>query len=180
MEIRSPKGRKFASLAQMEAEIQKELDEIAEKVLTEVAEEVKFKMEELISRFYNEYTPKSDKEGNPLYYRRTEGLLDAVRETSSKVYKTKNGYRVRIKLFDTDQMTSVFAEKPYFNSYLDFSGHATYGGKRYTDWVVEWVDSGGIIGHDGLNYKQEINDLLDKKVNEGILTEMRRAGFSKR
>ena len=102
--------------------------------------------------------------------------------TESKVYKTNNGYRVRIKLFDTDQMTSAFASElnpHFFNSYLDFSGHATYGGKRYTDWVVEWVDSGGIIGHDGLNYKQEINSLLDKKVNEGILKEMRRAGFSK-
>ena len=180
MEIRSPKGRKFASLAQMEAEIKKQLDEVAEKVLTEVAEEVRLKMEELILEFYSEYRPKSDEEGNPLYYNRTGGLLDAVRNTQSKVYKTKNGYRVRIKLFDTDQIDQQFAEKPYFNSYLDFSGHATYGGKRYTDWVVEWVDSGGIIGHDGLNYQQEINDLLDRKVNEGILTEMRRAGFSKR
>lgn len=171
MEIRSPKGRKFASLAQMEAEIKKELDDIAKKVLEDVAQEVKLRMEELILDFYTDYSPK--------YYERTGSLYSAVSETESKVYKTRNGYRVRIKLFDTDQMTSAFAEKPYFNSYLDFSGHATYGGKRYTDWVVEWIDSGGIIGHDGLNYKQEINTLLDKKVNEGILKEMKRAGFVK-
>lgn len=174
MEIRSPKGRKFASFAQMEAEIKKELDNIAEKVLTDVAQEVKRRMEELILDFYTDYSPK--------YYERTGSLYSAVSETESKVYKTRDGYRVRIKLFDTDQMTSAFASElnpHFFNSYLDFSGHATYGGKRYTDWVVEWIDSGGIIGHDGLNYKQEINSLLDKKVNEGILTEMRRAGFSK-
>ncbi len=175
MEIRSPKGRKFASLAQMEAEIKKQLDEVAKKVLEDVAKEVKMRMEELILDFYTEYSPK--------YYERTGSLYDAVAETESKVYKTKNGYRVRVKLFDTEKMTSAFASElnpHFFNSYLDFSGHATYGGKRYTDWVVEWVDSGGIIGHDGLNYQQEINDLLDRKVNEGILTEMRRAGFSKR
>lgn len=174
MEIRSPKGRKFASFAQMEAEIKKELDDIAKKVLTDVAEEVRQRMEELILDFYTDYSPK--------YYERTGSLYSAVSETESKVYKTRDGYRVRIKLFDTDQMTSAFASElnpHFFNSYLDFSGHATYGGKRYTDWVVEWIDSGGIIGHDGLNYKQEINSLLDKKVNEGILTEMRRAGFSR-
>lgn len=174
MEIRSPKGRKFASFAQMGAEIKKELDDIAKKVLTDVAQEVKQRMEELILDFYTDYSPK--------YYERTGSLYSAVSETESKVYKTRDGYRVRIKLFDTDQMTSAFASElnpHFFNSYLDFSGHATYGGKRYTDWVVEWIDSGGIIGHDGLNYKQEINSLLDKKVNEGILTEMRRAGFSR-
>lgn len=178
MEIISPKGRKFSSVQQMVNAVQKELDEISRKVLEEVAEEVRLKMEELILRFYDDYTPKSDKEGNPLYYRRTEGLLDAVRETSSKVYKTKNGYRVRIKLFDTTQMEQQFADKPYFNSYLDFSSHASYGGKLYTDWVVDWVDSGGIYGHDPIEYKKEINDLLDKKVNEGVLKEMKRAGYN--
>ena len=174
MEIRSPKGRKFASFVQMQAELQKELDNVAEKVLTEVAKEVKMRMEELILEFYSEYSPN--------YYERTGSLYDAVANTESKVYKTKGGYRVRIKLFDTEQMTSAFASEAhpeFYNSYLDFSGHATYGGKRYTDWVVQWVNDGGIIGHDGLDYNREISDLLDKKVNEGILTEMKRAGFSK-
>lgn len=172
MEITSPKGRKFTSIVQMINETQKELDEISKKVLEEVAEEVRLKMEELIlTQFYSEYRPQ--------YYERTGGLLDSVRNTKSKVYKTRDGYKVHIKLFDTDQIDQRFAEKPYFNSYLDFSGHATYGGKRYTDWVVEWVEDGNIIGHSPLNYKEEINKLLDDKVNEGILKEMRRAGFSR-
>lgn len=170
MEIISPKGRKFASVQQMVNAVQKELDEISRKVLEEVAEEVRLKMEELILRFYDDYKPN--------YYHRTGGLLDAVRNTESKVYKTKDGYRVRIKLFDTTQMDQQFADKPYFNSYLDFSSHASYGGKLYTDWVIDWVDSGGIYGHDPIEYKKEINDLLDKKVNEGVLKEMKRAGYN--
>lgn len=172
MEITTPKGRRFSSIAQFEQAIQQDLDAIAEKVLRDVAEEVRLKMEELIlTRFYSEYRPQ--------YYERTGGLLDSVRNTKSKVYKTKNGWRVHIKLFDTDQIYQRFAEKPYFNSYLDFYGHATHGGKRYTDWVVDWIENGKIIGHDALDYEGEINRILDEKVNEGILKEMRRAGFSK-
>lgn len=170
MEIISPKGRKFVSIQQMTNVIQNELDQISRKVLEEVAEEVRLKMEELILNFYSDYTPN--------YYRRTGGLLNAVRNTKSKVYKTKDGYKVRIKLFDTTQMDQEFADKPYFNSYLDFSSHASYGGKLYTDWVVDWIDSGGIYGHEPIEYKQEINDLLDKKVNEGVLKEMKRAGYN--
>lgn len=174
MEIISPKGRKFSSIQQVVNDVQQNLDEIARKVLEEVAVEVKEKMEELIlNQFYSDYRPK--------YYERTGSLLDAVRNTSSKVYKTNDGYKVRIKLFDESQMTSAFApeDKPdFFNSYLDFSGHATYNGKRYTDWVIDWVDSGNIHGHEPLEYKKQINDLLDKKVNEGILREMKRAGYN--
>ena len=61
---------------------------------------------------------------------------------------------------------------------MDFSGHATYGGKRYTDWVVNWVENGKIIGHSPLDYEKEINDILDEKVNDGILIEMKRAGYN--
>lgn len=170
MEITSPKGRKFASIQQMTDAIQKDLDEISRKILEEVAEEVRLKMEELILNFYDDYRPN--------YYKRTGGLLNAVRNTQSTVYKTKDGYKVRIKLFDTTQMDQEFADKPYFNSYLDFSNHASYGGKLYTDWVVDWIDSGGIYGHKPIEYKKEINDLLDKKVNEGILRELKRAGYN--
>lgn len=171
MEITTPKGRKFMSLAQFETALKNDLDEITKKVLENVAEEIRLKMEELIlTQFYSEYRPQ--------YYERTGGLLDSVRNTKSKVYKTKDGYKVHIKLFDTDQIDQRFAEKPYFNSYLDFSGHATYGGKRYTDWVVNWVENGKIIGHSPLNYEKEINDILDEKVNDGILVEMKRAGYN--
>ena len=170
MEITSPKGRKFTSIQQMTNAIQQDLDKISRKVLEDVAEEVRLKMEELILNFYDDYRPK--------YYERTGGLLNAVRNTQSKVYKTPEGYKVRIKLFDTTQMDQEFRDKPYFNSYLDFSNHASYGGKLYTDWVVEWVNDGNIIGHDAIEYEKEINDLLDKKVNDGVLKELKRAGYN--
>lgn len=171
MEIISPKGRKFTSVVQMEKAIKEDINQISRKVLEEVAEEVKFLMEDMILEFYSQY--------NPNYYERTGQLLEAVRNAESKVYKTKDGYRVRISILNTEAMSSSFATQPhYFNSYIDFSGHATYGGKRYTDWVVNWVDEGNIFGHESIDYKDRINKLLDEKVNAGILKEMKRAGYN--
>ncbi len=171
MEIISPKGRKFSSIVQMENAIQQDLDRISEKILREVAEEIKLLMEDLILDFYSEYSPE--------YYERTGQLLEAVRAADSKIYKTHGGWKMRIKIIDTEAMSSSFATRDdYFNSYLDLTGHATYGGKRYTDWVVDWVDEGNIFGHAGLEYKDKINKLLDEKVNAGILREMKRAGYN--
>lgn len=171
MEIISPKGRKFGSLVQVKNAIQAEIDEISRKVLENVVYEVKVLMEDLILEFYSQYSPN--------YYERTGQLLDAVRNAESKIYKTKDGYKVRIAILNTDVMSSRFAtEKGYFNSYIDFSGKATYSGKRYTDWVVDWVDSGNIFGHDDIEFKDKVNRLLDEKVNEGILREFKRAGFN--
>ncbi len=171
MQITSPKGRKFSSIAQMENAIQQDLDKISKKVLEDVAEEIKLLMEDLILDFYSEYSPD--------YYERTGQLLEAVRAANSKIYKTKDGWKIRISIIDTEAMSSSFATQDhFFNSYIDFTGHATYGGKRYTDWVIDWVDEGNIFGHDKLEYKDKINKLLDEKVNAGILKEMKRAGYN--
>lgn len=171
MEIISPKGRKFSSIVQLENYLQQDIERISRKVLEEVAKEVKLLMEDMILEFYSEYTPE--------YYERTGQLLEAVRKAESKIYKTNGGWKVRIAILDTDAMSQTFAtEDGFFNSYLDFTGHATYSGKRYTDWVVDWVDEGNIFGHMGLEFKDRINKLLDEKVNSGILKEMKRAGYN--
>ncbi len=171
MEITSPKGRKFSSIVQMQNAIQQDLDRISEKILRDTAKEIKQLMEKLILDWYLQYEPE--------YYDRTYQLLDAVADSECKVYKAKDGWKMRIVLIDSSQMASSFATKEhYFNSYMDFSEHSTYGGKKYTDWVIDWVDEGNIIGHTGIEYKDKINKLLDEKVNAGILREMKRAGFN--
>lgn len=171
MEIRSPKGRKFSSLVQFQNYLQQDLNNVAHAVLTTVAEEVKQEMVRLIDQFYS--VPETD------YYERTETLRHAVESAQSKVYKTKEGWKIRISIVDVNDMVSGWArEKGMFNSYMDFSGRSTYGGKRYTEWVVDWVDKGGIAHHPPIHFTDEINQLLDRRVQEGILREMKRAGYN--
>lgn len=173
MEIISPKGRRFSSIAQMLNATQKELDIVAKRVLEQVAQEIKDKMKELIDLFYSQYSPD--------YYDRTKQLYSAIDGAQSKINKSGDTWVIRIQIFDSDSMSQTWTEKKgYFNSYLDFEGHATDGkGKRYTDWAIEWIESGSIYGHEAIPIKQEINDILDKKVQDGILVEMRRMGFFK-
>ncbi len=171
MEIISPKGRKFSSVAQLENYLQADVDMVSRLVLENMAKEVKEKMRELIREFYSQYTPE--------YYERTDQLLEAVESANSKVYKSGGVWKCRISILDTDSMSQSFAQQDgYFNSYIDFSLHSSYGGKRYTDWVVDWVDEGGIFGHTGIDFKGEINRLLDEKVNDEIVKEMKRAGYN--
>ena len=175
MEIRTPKGRKFSSLIQLENAINQDLDMASKKVLENVAEEVKVVMEDLILEFYSQYSPD--------YYERTGQLLDAVRKAESKIYKTKEGWKIRIKVIDPEIIDSMWGvEGNRFNSYMSFSGQATYGGKRYTEWVVDWVDNGSdhgrVWGHDPIHFSEKINKLLDEKVKNGILKELKRAGFN--
>ena len=175
MEIKSPKGRRFSSIQEVQNYIESDIQERARKVLEEVAEEIKSTMEDLILEFYSQYTPE--------YYERTGQLLEAVRKAESKVYKTRDGWRIHIKVINTDAMDSMWAEEDEdFNTYMSFTGQATYGGKRYTDWVVEWVDNGSendrVWGHEPIHFSEKINQMLDEKVQAGILREMRRAGFN--
>ena len=178
MQIISPKGRKFSSIQDMEKGVQQDIDNAARKVLESVAREIKQIMQGLIGDFYAEYEPD--------FYERTGSLMSAVDDAECKVYKTKDGFKMRIVLFNENSMTSKFApedKSEYFNSYIDLTGRATYGGKRYTDWVIDWVGDGTdikceIMGHDKLHYKEKINKLLDEKVNSGILKELKRAGYN--
>lgn len=173
MEIISPKGRRFSSISQMLNATQKELDSVAKKVLEQVAQEVKDKMKELIDLFYSQHSPS--------YYDRTDQLYAAVDNAESKITKSGDTWVIRIQIFNTDSMSQTWTDKKgYFDSYLDFEGHATDGkGKRYTDWAIEWIESGSIHGHEAIPIRQEINNILEKKVQDGILIEMRRMGFFK-
>lgn len=172
MEITSPKGRKFMSIQQMTDSIQQDLDKISKKVLEDVAKEVKEKMRKDIDLFYSQYS-------YPEYYERTYQLEKAVEEAESKIYKTKNGWVIRIQIFNTDTMTQTWAtQKGFLNSYLSYDGKASSKGKRYTDWAIEWVEEGTIYGHSPIPFKEEINALLDEKVRNGVLREMKRAGYN--
>lgn len=173
MKIISPKGRRFSSINQMLNATQKELDVVAKKVLEQVAQEVKDKMKELIDLFYSQHSPS--------YYDGTDQLYAAVDNAESKITKSGDTWVIRIQIFNTDSMSQTWTDKKgYFDSYLDFEGHATDGkGKRYTDWAIEWIESGSIFGHKAIPIRQEINNILDKKVQDGILIEMRRMGFFK-
>lgn len=173
MEIISPKGRRFSSINQMLNATQKELDAVAKKVLEQVAQEVKDKMKELIDLFYSQHSPS--------YYDGTDQLYSAVDDAESKITKSGDTWVIRIQIFNTESMSQTWTNKKgYFDSYLDFEGHATDGkGKRYTDWAIEWIESGSIYGHEAIPIRQEINNILEKKVQDGILIEMRRMGFFK-
>lgn len=167
------KNRRFKTISQLEGYVRKDVDDIAEKVLRKAANEINKEMTDLILEWYAQYQPQD--------YTRTYQLMSAATSAQSDVYKTTRGWRLVVTLFDMNKMSPRIATvKGNFDSYIDFKGRTNYGGKPYTKWVVEWVDEGGIRGHSPINYEEEINKLLEKKVHQGILTEMRKAGYKYR
>ena len=177
--IFSPKGRKFSSFQQLENALQRDFEKAGHKALEKVRDGVKQEMREVVDDFYSSYRPD--------YYTRTYQLPKAVEAAQSPIYKTKDGYKIRISLYNEDVMDQRIADWG-FGSYADFDGHTTYGGKRYTEWVWRWIDTGSeregwrgkrIWGHEPERYSKRINDYLDKAIEDKLIVELKRQGITR-